>query len=359
MFEVARYVPILHARLAEHRAYRELPSGTKDLIFPVFVARPWPNANSLASLWENLITAVAGRRFGVDLDVTRKDRPSDKPAQAEFNALFEPGNAFENYYNVISDLDGAVPVLRAYENHYVDIDAQIARINMIGRGGFVRVRRQEQVGLQPLLDRLSSDETDGIAIILDAGWARDLLAAQAWALGMASAVAGADPNREIVICGSSFPADFGDVTDRHDFQIYERSLFAGVRQSLNANLFYGDWGSTREPTVDNQIRRGVARIDVPRPSIWRSFRSEKYEQDPDGGRESYQEIAARAIDDFDWGDVPSLWGSYLIECTAQGLSDSIRSQTVSASARVNIHLHIQAHFDTPELMNATDEPYQD
>ena len=143
------------------------------------------------------------------------------------------------------------------------------------------------------------------------------------------------------------------------FQIYERTLFAGVRQNLNANLFYGDWGSTREPTVDNQMRRGVARIDVPQLAVWRSFRSEKYENDPAGGRETYQEIAARAVDDSEWADVPDLWGSYLIECTAQGLSESIRSQTVAASARVNIHLHIQPHYDTPELMVVTDEPYLD
>lgn len=360
MFEVARYVPVLHARLAEQRAYRELPSGTKDLIFPLFVARPWPNANSLSTMWDRIQDAVAGRRFGLDLDITRRGRENDKPAQREFDALFEIENAFENYYEAIAAIDGAVPVLRSHGNQFLDVDAQLARIQAIGRGGFVRIQRGRQVELQPLYDRLGSNETAEIAVVVDVGWGRDILQAQDWALQIATAVFEAHPEREIVICGGSFPSTFQEVQDVHDFQIFERTLFTEIRQRLNANLFYGDWGSTRPPSLDNTIMKSVPRIDLPQTGNWRVFRSEKYDpDDANSERETYPQVAVRTIEDLDWENVPQLWGSYIVECTAHGLSNSIRNAAVAAAARVNIHLHVQAHFDRPELMGVTDEPYED
>lgn len=360
MFEVARYVPILHSRAAEQKAYRELPSPTKDLIFPVFVARPWPNASQLSTLWDRLQECVAGRRFGVDLDHTRRNKESDRPAQQQFDELFDPAGAFDAYYEAIREIDGAVPVLRSEGGEFVSLGEQCAKVRDIGRGGFFRIHRQRPANHAPFLAQLGDPMTAGIAVIVDLGWGRDLLLQEAWATEVISSITDIDPEREIVICGSSFPDSFQGVADKRDFSILERTAFSDIRAQLNANLFYGDWGSTRPPSIDNSVMRNIPRIDLPLSALWRCFRSEKLEDDDlEGDRETYSAIAERAVTDPAWPTVPKLWGTYVIESTAQDLPGSIRSAGTAAAARINVHLHLQAHYDTPELADQTDEPFQD
>jgi T4 beta protein len=360
MFEVARYVPILHARAAEQKAYRELPAPTKDLIFPVFVARPWPNAHQLSTLWERLQEGVAGRRFGVDLDYTRRNKASDRPAQGQFDDLFNPADGFEAYYATIQEIDGSVPVLRSENGEFLDIEQQCARVQEIGRGGFFRIQRQRPASHAAFLNLLDNPIAQGIAVIVDLGWGRDLLLQEAWATEIIGTITNVDPDREIVVCGSSFPDSFQGVPDKADFSILERTAFGDIRGQLNANLFYGDWGSTRPPAVDSSAMRNIPRIDLSLSTLWRCFRSEKIDdEDPESERESYVDIAKRVVTDPAWPNAPKLWGTYAIETTAQDLPGAIRSPGSAAAARINVHLHLQAHHDTPELISQTDEPYTD
>jgi hypothetical protein len=82
MLEGRAYVPLLHARLAEIRALRELPEVSKNLFVPVVKLRPWLNSKSLDKAIEVVEQAVGNRLFGLDLDETKYEpNPDpDRPA---------------------------------------------------------------------------------------------------------------------------------------------------------------------------------------------------------------------------------------------------------------------------------------
>jgi hypothetical protein len=95
----------------------------------------------------------------------------------------------------------------------------------------------------------------------------------------------------------------------------------------------------------------VKRIDLPIPRDWVFFK--------DTGDESYQDLAERVRTDPAWREIPEVWGTYLIDNTAEDLPGSIKGQAAAAAARVNIHMHRQAHFDNPLASPRGDEPFTD
>lgn len=361
MFEVAQYAPLLHTRTAEIRGLRELPEATKDQIFPIFVIRPWPRAKSIDTAFEKLGEAFGDRVFAVDLEREFPHANPDKPAQVEFDALRSPNSGFENYYAKLASIDGAVPVLQL-TGDIAEIPLQIERILEIGRGGFARITRDDAHLVGAILASIDGQHASDFSIIVDAGWATDVLQQADWARGLATTFFNQDPERAIVICGSSFSAEFGKVKGSTSFQIGERLLYANVRNNLNANLIYGDWASTRPPSYDDGIRRTVPRLDLSFLSAWDVFRSRKLEHPDDEYEtywESYREVAGRVLTSASWDDVPPVWGRYAIECTAADMPVAIKSPITAAAARINLHIHVQANFNTPQLLGNTDDPYED
>lgn len=361
MFEVAQYAPLLHTRQAEIRGLRELPEGTKDLLFPLFALRPWPRAKSINSAIDHVISAMGGRLFGLDFERDFPPADPENPAQVEFDALRSPVANFSNYFERIEEIDGAVPVLQL-TGDLDQLPHQIERVAEIGRGGFCRITADDAHKVTQVRAAIANMPADEFSVFIDAGWRTDILSQSAWALGIAQKFFEQTPERAIVICGSSFPMDFSKVGASSSFDINERGLFQHVRSNLNANLIYGDWASTRPPSYDQGVKRTVSRLDVPLPATWNIFRAQKYEDPTDEDqwlRETYQELADRVVEDDCWGDIPTVWGRYAVECTAAELPNSIKSPIIAAAARVNLHLHIQAHYNTPELIGNTDDPYTD
>ena len=97
--------------------------------------------------------------------------------------------------------------------------------------------------------------------------------------------------------------------------------------------------------------RNVPRIDLPVPRDWVSFRQV--------GEEDYADIATRLLTDPSWNETPEVWGKYAMYCTASDLPGAIKSPAAAASARINIHLHLQASNGDRDLTGDTDEPYSD
>lgn len=351
MLQGRTYVPMLHARLAEMRALRELPNVTKNKLFPIIKARPWLNAQSLSRLWETISQAFPDRWYALDLDRTRFDPDDERQSYIEFAALFDPQGAYENYYERVQQLDRAVPVLRYDASEPLQLDGQLEWIEGLDRGAAVRILSRTPGPLAEIAAEIAAREIENVVYVVDGGWGRDLLLQAAQCTGLVETVLQTNEDAEVVIGGSSFPDSFVNLGERFHTQILERTLFREVRRNVNrGNLFYGDWGSTRPPT-DPVPMRNVPRIDIPVGASWLSWRSDE--------GENYEAVAQRAVDDDEWSGELGIWGEYMIESTSEGLVPAVGSPAMAAAVRVNMHLHYQANIETPDDLIVDDEPFEE
>jgi hypothetical protein len=354
MLENTPYCPTLYARVAEMKALTQLPAATKDRLFPLIIGRPWPNAKHLVRTWEKIGEAIGNRRFALDLDWTKRNSGGGKPAASEFDALFEAHNGFENYYDAIAEIDGALPVLRISGGSAMQFEAQARHVDRLDRGLIVRVEYGVVANPIQLVEQVLS-RFDDVSIFVDAGWSTDILSREVWASGIIERVSREHPEIELVVSGSSFPMSFTDIGERGVLPVEERFIYNNlVRRHYAATLIYGDWGSTRPPS-DPVPMRNIPRIDLPTASQWISFRRDK-DLDDD---EDYSDIAQRVVSDPDWPANLNIWGTYTIDWTARGEPGAIRSPATAAAARINIHLHRQAFFGANDMISDGDEPFTD
>lgn len=343
------YCPILHTRVAEMQGLERLPEPTKDLIFPIIVARPWPNALALNRCWERIEAALGSRRYGLTLDPFKRHSGSGRPAASEFDSLFDPADGHSAYYAQVQELPFAVPVLQLVSGEILDLTEQVRHVEAIDRGAILRVEFGNCLNPVELVSRVRAILPE-IVVWLDLGWTKDLILREVWASQILATYGADEPEREIVISGSSFPATF-EPARRSVAEAQERRLFdVLVRAHNSVAPVYGDWGSTRAPR-EPSVMRTVKRIDLPAQREWIFFRSD--------GTEDYRDLARRAVNDPEWPTGINIWGTYLIEGTADGVPSSIRSQAAGAAARINIHLFRQAHFSQLGATGDVDEPYTD
>lgn len=345
------YCPILHARVAEIKGLERLPEPTKDLLFPLVVARPWPNANFLSKTWEKVASAFGARRYAVDLDPFKKAASSEKPAAAEFARLFEVEDGYANYYAEVEGIgQNAIPVLQLTNGFIPDLARQIEHAIRLDRGLVCRIQRDQCAQPTVLVPQILAAFPE-VVLVLDLGWSPDLLGHEIWADSIIATFADGEPEAEIVIAGSSFPESFRP-KERDTILVHERAVFDNLVKRYNSVvLAYGDWGSTRPPRDPTPMGAIPPRIDLPMNREWISFRSKDAEE--------FNEVAQRAVDDDSWPEDLNIWGTYLIRGTADGVPDAIKGQGASAAARINIHLHRQAHFGAPGSYGDQDEPYTD
>jgi hypothetical protein len=344
------YCPILHARVAEIKALERLPEPTKDLLFPLVVGRPWPNAKHLSKTWEKVSAAFGARRFALDIDPFKRNSSSEKPAATEFNSLFDSSDGYANYYAEVEGVEAAIPVLQLTDGFLPDLARQLEHVERLDRGVVLRVQRDFCAQPTLLVPHVLEAYPEAV-IFVDLGWSTDLLGHELWASGILETLAEGDPEVEIVVAGSSFPEAFKKKA-RDEISAYERMVFDSlVRRHNSVVITYGDWGSTRPPRLPTPMGTIPPRIDVPMTREWISFRSE------DG--EDFDDVARRAVSDGMWPSGLNIWGTYMIEGTADGVPDAIRGQAASAAARINIHLHRQAHFGVAGSFGDRDEPYTD
>ena len=354
----ASYCPILHTRTAEMRALLQLPTVTKDGMFPVIVGRPWPNAKRLINAWNKVTESVEGRRYALDLDRTRDGAVGNHPAHAEFNALFSANDGYINYYGALDTLPNAVPVLRLGDVGSREFFRQADHIHRLDRGLVVRLELNYIQNPMAVVDYVYRELQAGndVTFVIDAGWSpQDLLTHELRAAPIIRRITELQPEAEIVIAGSSFPDQFANQGVRFATSVAERRLYSALKRRFNAaNLIYGDWGSTRPPRESTPMT-SVPRIDLPTPNEWISFRQDK---DPTSDY-GFNAIARRVTRDVAWPRDLDIWGTYMINSTAEDLPEGIKSPTTAAAARMNIHLHRQTFFDVPNVTSDRDEPYTD
>jgi len=351
MLEGRTYVPLLHARLAEMRALRELATSTKNVILPVIRIRPWLNAKNLSKAFDVIEEAFGDRAFGLDLDSTKFDPSNQKPAYQEFAALFNEADGFSNYYDCVAEKVNRVPVIRRPEGVTPFLDRQLESAKELERGLVVRVFPDQLGDYIQVAAACAEKRLENVVFVVDCGWRMDILTQAAQCTSIVNNILDVSEDIEVVVAGSSFPNAFAGMGERGSFQVNERLLFQNVRQNINRGLLvYGDWGSTRPPT-DPVPMTNVPRIDTADNTIWMSWRSE--------AGETYEKVAERVVADPLWTGNTDLWGNYLIESTAEGLEPAIKAPAMAAAVRVNLHMHTQAHFDNPNNLNIGDEPVGD
>lgn len=350
MLETVDYCPTLYARVAEVKAYDQLPRATKDAILPVFRWRPWPNARELSKTWGRLGEAIGGRRFILELDRSKYTSSPNKASDEEFVRLFDPRSGYENFYRFAEELPFSIPTLRSLSGRLVDLDAQAAHVDKIGRGVVWHVEHPHVVERE-LIDEVAHLFPD-LVVLIDVGWGRDLLGREAWASRIIRLIGEVRPECEIILSGSSFPETFTGIGARAELQNSERPLFSNVIRNTNmTTLTYGDWGSTR-PVLTPVPMRLIRRIDVAYVNQWNVFRQVDE-------NDTYVELARRATNDPSWPSELKIWGTYAIEATAEATPGSIGSPAAAAAARINMHLYRQAQFGAPTDLGEADEPYVD
>lgn len=342
------YVPLLKTRISEIEAYNFLSDATKARTFPIFLLRPWPNANFLQHSIDKVLEVTAGEPFALGLDSERRGHPSTKPAQDEFDELFHPNLGFEAYFDLIAEIEGAVPVLQASTDAN-NLLQQLGNAIDLDRGLIVHQQRGNQVPLSDTVLNLPPLPTDTVFVV-DASWGRDPLQMEAWALPFAQRIHNAVSDAEIVIMASSFPSGFSHIIGDAEEQAYENGLFDTIRQQLQAaDLTYGDWGSTRL-SQSGGGGRIPPRIDLARPASWHIFRA-----DPDGD-EDYVSIAQDAQNHPTFQLVPECWGKLQVEET-DGQGGGITGVKMNTSARINAHMTLRA--GASETIDLDEQPYED
>ena len=342
---------MLHARLAEMRALGELPTATKNKLFPIIRARPWLNSKSLDAVWAKIEEVFPERWYGLDLDSTKNRSDKDSEAYTAFRQLFVQDDGFSNYYDLVASKDWAVPVLRAAGIGFPDLERQLQHVAAIDKGLIVRVEPLRCGNLQATAALIHEKIPENVVFAFDCGWGRDILQQAAFCVAHIDSIFEVNDQLEFVVGGSSFPDSFSKQGERISIPMIERQLFQEVRRNLNqVELVYGDWGSTRPPQ-DPVPMKNIPRIDFALPGQWIAHRS--------GNGEDYEELAEEVLADSAWANGLGIWGEYMIECAAGGLEPSIKSPAMAAAVRVNLHMHIQANFDDPNSMVVGDEPFDD
>lgn len=287
------------------------------------------------------------------MDETKFERQPDphRPARGDFSRLFDPTDAFSNYYAAVEAGADRVPVIRNVAGPDIQVGGQLDHVERIDRGLFVRLLPNAPGGLFDICEQARDRAINNTVVVFDCGWGRDILGQAAICVPLIERVLDISEEFEIVVAGSSFPDSFANMGDRFEIEARERALFQQVRRGVNrGTLVYGDWGSTRPPT-DPVPMMNVPRIDTARPASWLCWRSE------DG--ETYQDLAARALEDPLWDGTLGIWGEYMIESTVAGGDGTIRSPAMAAAVRVNLHLHQQANLENPGGLIVNDEPVGD
>ncbi|MET3645950.1 beta family protein [Phyllobacterium ifriqiyense] len=349
----AHYVPTLAIRPSEMRALQELPESDKDLLFPLVLLAPWATSLTLDKAIERVEKAYGKRPFFLDIDrYYSDDGATARAAQDEFRELANPDNGFERWYDFIIRFDQIIPTVRTNCQTVENLCAQLELVQKLGRGFAIRLDDPTATVPGFVYDEIAKIEHNNFIIILDSGWSKNYLLHQLWFSQLVKRFSTSNPSVAIVLSSSNFPKSFTSFEGVEAEDIGSRKLFSLLRKEFNESvLIYGDWGSTK-PRLKQGGGIPVPRIDYPLNTQWIIARSKENDWD-------YEEAAANLLASDHWNHALAVWGSYMIEKTANGDNFGIDSIQKTVAARVNIHLHLQSRYELPIPKLGTDDPWVD
>lgn len=346
MLGAVNYVPLLRTKPAEVTAFHTLSASEKAATFPIFLSKPWQNANHFQKTIDKVTGAVGSIPFGLGIDRAFLGGDAKQPAQGEFDALFNPAQGFRDYYECVGNIENAVPVFIG-GGTADQIFMQLGQADNLGRGLVVRFVRGEVTAVLNLAGTIPPLPHDTVFVV-DAGWHRDELQLQQWAIATVQRILNAVPNAEIVVMASSFPDSFNHILGHGEVILHEPAVFNVVRASFNeSNMIYGDWATTRPPQSGGG---GIIppRIDIPMIGSCNVFRANL------DVSETYASMATLAMAHNCFESVPACYGRTLIETTPSG--GGVTGTQRATEARINIHI---AKHASPGLTVNSEEDYVD
>ena len=347
------YLPTLAIRPSEMRALEELAESDKNILFPCVLLCPWVASGALEKAIDRVQAAYGERPFFLDRDHSYRVTNEERPAQREFLDLQEPVDGFSNWFEFVNSCPQAIPVLQLPCPDAANLRQQIMRAEQMARGFGVRINRVLPEVRDFVFKVLSEIEHNDLVFFLDAGWSRDPLQHEDWFLSTVRRLLEANPAIPIVLSCSSFPLEFSSFEGVEHIVIHARRIFDNVRRAFNeAILIYGDWASTKPRRYQDGGSHPLPRIDYARRTDWIIARN----KDEEWG---FVEAARALISSHYWDPDLSVWGTYMIQRTAQKDEFSINTIQKAVAARVNIHLHLQARFAQGGEPIDTDDPWVD
>lgn len=357
-FSQLKYVPTLSLRPAEMIALEELPEKDKDAILPFILLRPWTTAHHLKSAIDRIEKSYTDRPLILDFD-REFEKTGDRPVFKEIEDLKISTNGYQNWGNFIYENKNVIPAIQLLDIE--EIEKQIGYIKSLERGLAIRFTEANMSESSYFIERFKHalQGTD-VIIIFDFGQQnRDILSNIDLAQTFITNICTSLTSVHFVAAASSFPLSF---TDLNSQKIYERTFFIELRKHLpsDIHLIYGDHGSARAQKITGGGGQPAPRIDYPLDDEWIFYR----ENDPINSIEdkntAYQNLAKQLMGNKVWQKDLRLWGTQMIERTANGSENSINSPVKASSVRINQHLHRQLALETPSIdVMDTDDDWED
>ncbi|WP_159953343.1 hypothetical protein [Rhizobium sp. 18065] len=351
------YVPTLAVRSSEMNGLERLPAASKDRLQPNFLLAPWPNAAELMRAIDRISKAFPARSFFLDIDRDYQITNIDVLGQQQWLELQDPANCYANWVGFIETVPNASPCLQIAGLSRVEIVNQIAAFQEMGRTFALRIELQRfPPNLGEAIAAVNEVGSADYAIIVDAGWISDTQPSRLRIANLiATQLSGVDAQIPFVVSYTTIPKGFAEV-EGVDFVAFDnREFLAELVQLTNRQrITYGDWGSTR-PREQGIASRPKPRIDLALRSGWLSARNKPEDWD-------FDDAAEVIMSSQQWQQVNGLgvWGEFMIRQTAISPSLGINSPQKNISARVNLHLHIQAFYNDGDIRGINlDEQWED
>lgn len=335
------------------RGLEELPERTKDRIMPILLLSPWVGSKNLSKSLDRITDALGERPFFLDLDFQYESEKT-RPAVEDFRAIRNEGGHHQLYIDFVANSDLAVPVLQRSNANNADLAYQIEKFNEIERGFLIRMRKGEpEAEAKEALSFVCQTGLSNFAIALDCEWSNDVNDCEDWCRRFIEVATDSGTSAPIIISQTNYPQSFSDIDQQRSYPIASRVLYRNIarRYGNQITFIYGDWATTRPRENRGGGQQPPPRIDYPGDNDWVIFR------DPEEW--DFSDAAEELIDSEHWQDNLRVWGSMMIERTANGDRFSIDSPQKNVAARVNIHLHRQSWFGHPIEIIDTDDPYED
>jgi hypothetical protein len=324
------------------RAIQHLPLEEKEKMLPIILLAPWLNS----ILFDNTVDIV--RKCVGDIPVIADiDRyfisSSDLPSRQFWRKLLDPKEGHVAWINFLEENDKYIPTIQTLDRPVDQIKYQVDAARSLNRGMVFRFETERAYAYDDVMGLVADQIDDDTLFVFDAGYGDPTEFKELILSRLIDKLVDISDQARFVVSASSFPNDFSEFDDFSSSKsIGSRILYTNLaRKYGNYNMYYGDWGSTKPRRYDGGGNKPLPRIDYPTKGRWIIARSKGEEWD-------FEEAAKRITRLAEWNDRPMVWGTGMIEKTAQGLPGGIATGPEAIASRVNIHLFLQNNFKSSE-----------
>ena len=302
----SRYFPTIPLRPSEMTGVEKLQDLIKGLITPIFLMAPWANSNDLINSINKIFEVFPNRKFILDIDRDFQTDNRNRQAYIDFESLKDPNKHFKNWRHFWKGYPNIIPCLQINGPINFKIDEQIDYFRRKRRLFCVRLEFNRNYDLNSVIEHLSDLTPEEFIIVLEGGWVENPLNLCNTIKNFLSMNFGKiDGDVPIVVSCTSFPYTFDNIFGMSEIPFSNLELLNQLRQEFNFNLVYGDWGSSRPRTAQNDNHpygknETTARIDYPLDSSWLISKKTSTKLD-------FQSVAKNIISDKRWNGNLNTW----------------------------------------------------